>query len=126
MSRGIRGVVPVCHTEMARWIVENGLTITGVAKKLGISRTSVQKHARGAGISKPLSRFYRSFFPGIPVPIKGSCQVFEHPLPIRHMPITPADLPRSWTDGRTLHRPRRGHAAPATGPAAPAQDQLES
>lgn len=80
---GRMGHKPTCHTEMARWIYENGYKRSDIAKKMGIHEFTVHRHCIGWPIGPTLSKLYRFYFPGIPVPARGRAQYFEHPLPIR-------------------------------------------
>ena len=86
--KGRRGFLPVCHTELARWAVENGYTAANIAGRIGINPVTVRRHFLGSGISPVVSRLYRTHFPGIPVPLKGRPEFFVHPLPIRYLPDT--------------------------------------
>lgn len=85
---GRKGYLPTCHTEMCRWAVENGYTAAHIARVIGVHHITVLRHFLGWPIWPVTSRLYRSYFPGMPVPERGRPQVFEHPLPIRHLPRT--------------------------------------
>lgn len=88
--RGRKGFLPTPHTEMHRYAIENGLTSTKIARETGIHRVTVRRHFLGWGISAPYSVIYRSHWPDMPVPRKGRPQWFEHPLPIRRLPLPEA------------------------------------
>ena len=86
---GRKGYTPTCHTEMGRWIVEHGHTMASVARTIGVHPVTVQRHCLGWPMSATLSRLYRAWFPGIPCPLRGAAQLFEHPLPLRAAPAAP-------------------------------------
>ncbi len=96
--QGRTGFRPKCRTEMHRWLIENGHNPATVARLMGTSYMTVWRHCNGWPMSKLYSRLYRTFLPGIPVPIEGACQLYERPLPIRVVPpLIPAFTNRNGT-----------------------------
>ena len=73
---------------MQRWSVENGYTSKSISDRTGLAEVSVRRHYLGWPLSKTSSRLYRICFPEMPgVPARGPAQFYEHPLPIRKLPI---------------------------------------
>lgn len=87
---GRRGFLPTCHTELARWAVENGYTAANIASRIGLGHTTIRRHFLGWGMHPTTSRLYRSHFPDCPVPIRGRPIFYANPLPIRHLPTNAA------------------------------------
>ena len=85
--KGRKGFIPTCHTEMARWACENGYTAREMARQMGISDGSVQRHFRGQYISPVIGRLYKAYYPEMPCPLRGQPQLFVHPLPLRKLPL---------------------------------------
>ena len=93
---GHPGYVAQPYTEMARYVVEKGMTAAHVSRIVGLHYITVLRHLEGKmGLSPIASRLYRSAFPDMPgVPLKGRPRRFAAPLPIR---TVPAD---GWKTGR--------------------------
>ena len=85
---GRTGPLPTCHTEMHRWAVENGYSSVSIAVRTGMSDITVRRHYAGWKMRRTTSRLYRICFPDMPgVPVEGGAQFYEHPLPLRKLPI---------------------------------------
>ena len=73
------GRPPHIHTALGRWIYEQGYTVEGFARRMGISGRSLRRWVHGAGISPMCSRVIRACYPEAPLPLTGAIR----PLPPR-------------------------------------------